>query len=380
MLGRLPMGMTSLTLILLVRSGGDSYVDAGLVTAAFTVGIALLQPLAAIAVDRYGASPVLCVLGVALPVTMILLLLSVNLHAPLVLTLLAAVVAAGTLPPLGPCMRALWRQVVKGPALDRAYAFEATAQQGPVIAGPFLVTALVYCTSAGVALIIAAFAGTMGAILFAKAPIVAAVARTRSRAADIVVTEHVRLLAQPGLQTILTTSALMAMSAGAITLSVPAFAEGHGSAASAGLILGSFAAGSIFGGMALTFVRLRADTPFAYTAALAVSAGTAVLLVVVNTIPWMMVVAWAVGLPTAPSAAISFALLNRHSPAHRITTAFGFFNSAITGGTAAGSALCGALLQSFGSAWGFMFAVGLGGLSALVCILRYRSLQPRKIC
>jgi len=51
---RLPLGMAALALILLVRSAGGDYAEAGLVTAAYGVAIAIGAPYAGRQVDRCG--------------------------------------------------------------------------------------------------------------------------------------------------------------------------------------------------------------------------------------------------------------------------------------------------------------------------------------
>ena len=59
LLGRLPIGMAGLGIILLLRADGRSYALAGLVDGAYAVGVGLVQPLLGRAIDRLGPRGVL---------------------------------------------------------------------------------------------------------------------------------------------------------------------------------------------------------------------------------------------------------------------------------------------------------------------------------
>ena len=59
LLGRLPLGMAPLALLLLVRGEGGSYGAAGIVVAVYAVAVGVGAPIAGRQVDRTGPSAVL---------------------------------------------------------------------------------------------------------------------------------------------------------------------------------------------------------------------------------------------------------------------------------------------------------------------------------
>src|SRR6266702_434355 len=65
MIGRAPVGMMGLALVLLVRQAGESYATAGLVVAAYAVSAGVTAPLVGRLIDRVGQTRVLlaCAVG-----------------------------------------------------------------------------------------------------------------------------------------------------------------------------------------------------------------------------------------------------------------------------------------------------------------------------
>ena len=59
MLGRLPMGLAGLAILLYVQSGTASFAVAGLVSAVYMLGVAGISPLIGRMIDRLGPRPLL---------------------------------------------------------------------------------------------------------------------------------------------------------------------------------------------------------------------------------------------------------------------------------------------------------------------------------
>src|SRR5207249_3613874 len=63
MIGRAPVGMTALALVLVIRHLGESYATAGLVVAAYAVSAGVTAPLIGRLIDRAGQTRVLLACG-----------------------------------------------------------------------------------------------------------------------------------------------------------------------------------------------------------------------------------------------------------------------------------------------------------------------------
>jgi len=79
------------------------------------------------------------------------------------------VVAGAAAPPLEPCLRALWPELVAGDQLESAYAVDAGAQELIFIAGPLAVAGVAALGPAPLALWLAAGLGLLGSLVMATA-------------------------------------------------------------------------------------------------------------------------------------------------------------------------------------------------------------------
>ena len=59
MIGRLPMGIAGLAILLYVQSGMRSFAAAGVVSALYVLGLAVIAPLVGRLIDRLGPRPLL---------------------------------------------------------------------------------------------------------------------------------------------------------------------------------------------------------------------------------------------------------------------------------------------------------------------------------
>ncbi|WP_346660097.1 MFS transporter [Streptomyces sp. WMMB303] len=143
LLARLSYGMLALSVLLAVTRATNSYAVAGTITALFGATGVFLSPVRAALVDRHG--PRRALLPMALLHAGLLgafAAASWRPGAPAVLLGAIAAAAGAATPPLGPSMRAVWRELTDEPALlQRAFSLDGVAEEVLLVSGPLLVGA-----------------------------------------------------------------------------------------------------------------------------------------------------------------------------------------------------------------------------------------------
>ncbi|WP_198035296.1 MFS transporter [Streptacidiphilus rugosus] len=162
--GRLPAGMTVVAIALALRGAGASYAQVGLTTAAYAISAAVGGPVLGRAVDRLGQPRVLLASAVVAATGYVLLAVDPRSAA---MAVTGAALAGVAMPPLEPCLRALWPDIVAEEQLETAYALDSASQQLLYVAGPLLVAGIAAFGSPNAALWLAAGLGIAGTLLVA---------------------------------------------------------------------------------------------------------------------------------------------------------------------------------------------------------------------
>ncbi len=342
-LARLPQGMSSLTILLLVRAATHSYALSGLAVGGEALASAVAGPPQGRLVDRLGRARVLLPCAVAQASLFIALVLAV--HADLAgLVLVAVACGIGAVQPaIAPVVRALLRTVVSDELLrESAYSLESVVQELIWICGPLLVAIVVATTSASGAALLCAGVGLVGTTWFVSSPI----ARDQTRPDRPA--HRGSLWAVPALRVLPVPVALMGISLGALEVGLPSLALHAGSRASAGALLALWSVGSMIGGLFYGARRWRVSLAQRYRRLLAAAVVCSVPLILARTIPEGIVGALLAGLTIAPAFACQYALVGRAVPAGVETEAFTWVGAALVVGIAAGSAIGGALIGGLG--------------------------------
>lgn len=141
--GRLPISMIGLGIVLLETSQGVSYAVAGTISASFAVAAAVGGPVVSGFVDRHGQHRILPWAVGIYSIFMVALLVALNASAPLGLVIPLAIGAGMAMPNLGALIRARWAHVVPGSdELNVAYAWESILDEVVFVLGPPLATVL----------------------------------------------------------------------------------------------------------------------------------------------------------------------------------------------------------------------------------------------
>ncbi|MFF4230316.1 MFS transporter [Streptomyces sp. NPDC001820] len=361
LLARLPMGMFSVSAVIMIAGSRGSYALAGAVTATGLAVTALVAPWTARLVDRHGQARIAVPATALAALGSLALLLCVHYDAP-DWTLFAAYAATATTPNTGGMSRARWAHLHRGDpaALHTANSFEQAADElcfmlGPVLAA-FLCAALFpeAGTLTGSALMLT------GVLIFAaqrstEPPVTPRPAGTRSplRTAGMA----------PLLAVFLATGAVF----GALEISTLAYLDGP----MAGLLLALQAAGSCLAGLLYGATGparslpgrlagcLAAMTALMTLPLLAARTGSAALLAVALLLA---------GAATAPTMVTGMTQVQRLTPQNSLNEGMTLAVTAILAGIAAGSATAGWAVESLSAAHGYVVPASAAGLALVVAL------------
>ena len=244
-IGRLPIGITGLAILLLAQSASNSFARGGVTAACYVAGLAALAPLLGRLIDRFGPRPTLLVCAFAFPSTLAALLTALEQGAPLWLALALAAAAGASFPPITVCMRTFFRQQLRDEALlATAYSLESVVIETIFIIGPVLVALFVAIASPAAAVIFGAACGCAGTLLFLRSPALARWHIEPRRGAGLF-----GPLAEPGFTPLLGVVLCYASAFGLVEIGTTAYATEIGHPALAGLLLGIMSVGSVAGGL-----------------------------------------------------------------------------------------------------------------------------------
>ncbi|MBQ1119524.1 MFS transporter [Streptomyces sp. B15] len=373
LLARLPMGMFTVSAVLMIAGERGSYALAGSVTATGLAATALTGPLVARLVDRYGQS------RTALPATLLALLGSLALVLCVLTrapdwTLFVAYAATATTPNIGGMARARWAHLLRGDPAARhtANSLEQAADELCFMLGPVLAALL--CTTlfpqagtlAGCALLLT------GTLLFtAQRSTEPPPGRNRAQAGPAP-------LRQPGMPALLLVFLATGAVFGALEVVTLAHADGQGHRAAAGAVLACQAAGSALAGLAFgTLPPARSDRRRLAGCVAAMTALMALPLFTSLTAPLPLLAGalLVAGMATAPTMVTGMALVQRLTPAGRLNEGMTLAVTALLGGIAAGSATGGWATEALGSA-GWAYTVPLAAAASAAVLATLLAARP----
>jgi MFS family permease len=350
--GRLPIGMCGLAILLLVQGASGSFAIGGATTAAYIAGLAIAAPALGRIIDRHGPQLLLALCAIGFPASLGALVAAVQYGYPGVWLVTFAVAAGATFPPITVCMRTYLRQrFAEDALLATAYSFDSVLIEVMFIAGPMLVALLVAVSAPSVAVLCAAGCALVGVALFLRSPALRAwriEPRTRR--------SLLGPLAQPRFVALVLIFACYAIAFGLTEIGVAAYAAQVNRPALAGIFLGLMSAGSACGGLAYGSRTWRGPLAQQFALMLAImGTGLAPLAG-----PWgigmFAVLSTLGGIVMAPALIIQSMLVTKTAHAEHATEAFTWSTSALLAGVGAGMAFGGALVERWGASAPFIAA------------------------
>ncbi|WP_243877954.1 MFS transporter [Streptomyces sp. SUK 48] len=356
--GRAPIAMRSISILMLVSALTGSMAEAGTVAAAMLLAQGVVSPLLGRTADRISQRRVLLTAGVAHIAGMTLLLLAITLKAPLVLMILAAVATGCTSVSFTSFMRARWAVMAEADVLRTAYAMESVLDDTIFLLGPLVVTVLASAVHPA--------AGLVACGLLTLAGSVAVALHRRSEPAPQGATGQSteRAIKVPGVWILMLCYAGMGFQFGAVDVTMIAFAKEQHATGLGGVFLALISVGSLLAGAVYGAVNWRLSQARLLTVTCGVLTLGVLPLAFAPSPLVMGFLAVLAGVAISPGLIAGSTLLESVCPKGALSEGFSWLTSAGALSIATGTAAGGRLTDSFGSAAGAWAGVG-GGLFAL---------------
>ncbi|MEV5737453.1 MFS transporter [Streptomyces sp. NPDC052292] len=367
LVARLPMGMFSVSAVVMIAGARGSYALAGAVTAVGLAATGVAGPWIARLVDRHGQA------RIAVPATLtavlgsLALLLCVRYDTP-DWTLFAAYAATAATPNIGGLSRARWAHLLRedSAALHTANSFEQAADELCFMLGPVLASFLTGTffpeagTLTGAVLLLA------GMLLFTAQRATEPPPQARSKARSP--------LRSPGIPALLACFVATGMVFGSMEVVTIAYADAQGHRAAAGLVLALQAAGSCAAG--LLYGSLKPAGLGLPRCLLAMA--------VLMTLPWLaatttgslVVLGGALlvaGMATAPTMVTAMTLVQSRTPAGRLNEGMSLVVTGLLTGIACGSATGGWAAEHGSPATGFAVPAAAAALALVIGVSQRRT-------
>lgn len=371
---RLPIGIVALAIVLFVREHADSYAAAGAVAGAFGAALGVSSPILGRLIDRRGMRGVVVPAALVHACAMVALVVLGSSDAPVGALAACAIVAGMALPPLGSISRALWPRILaheEPGLLATALAIEGVLIELVFVCGPLITAGLATLWDPAVPLLLSPALLLVGWVLFLAQPPVQSW-RVSEHAGGHGVLGALR---SPGIRTLVLCTVPMGMCFGVMEVTLPAFAEDHGTRGLAGVLLATWSAGSAIGGLlygarawvsepARRYARLAALLPLGYFP-----------LAAAPSVAGMLPLALLAGLCIAPTLTAGNQIAGDVAPPGAETEAYTWPVTSLVVGLATGNWVAGALVAAYDWRVAFLAAaVGATG-SAVLATLRWPTLR-----
>lgn len=379
MASKLPVGMTALSLLLLVARD-HSYGTAGLAVSSLAIGQGLTGPLRGRLVDRHAPRVVLlcCLTGHLTALT--LLIATVYGGGPAAGVLVLAGCAGATAPPVAVMMRTVWHPLTDSRTLATAMALDTAMTGAALVTGPVLASWLSLSFSAAapfavigatttcvVILLIGSLSGPPGGTGRPRQP---EPGSTRQPVPPRPPESHPGPFASAPLRRLLAANGLFVAAVTAADVVLPIYAKEHGAAPYTGVYLAALSVGSVLGSLALGAAPslLPRGRGAGLSGLLCVfAAGAGALALAARFSPTaVLAVCPVAGLVIGAAFGVLRTLGGDLAPPGRVTETMSWLASADTAGAAVGAAAVAQLAGAAGSGTALLLVPAVAVLAAVV--------------
>ncbi|WP_250573222.1 MFS transporter [Nonomuraea sediminis] len=366
--GRMPMSMLGIGIVLLISGLTESWATAGAVAATTNVSYAVAAPLSGRLVDRFGQNRVIVPFAVMNAVALAALMVCAGFGLPEWTLYASGLLVGASSLSLGSMVRARWSNLHGGSAkLHTAFAFESVADEVIFVTGPALVTVLATAVNPYAGLVVA-LACMLGGCL------ALALQRRTQPPAQPVRTAGGSPILIPGIALLSCVYLALGAVFGSVDLITVAFAAEHGARAASGFLLACFAGGSMVSGLWFGSRNWKISLRRRFVRALGAFVVGLLPIMFIGDARVMAVFLFIAGFAISPTLITGFSLTERLVPPSLLTEGMAWISTSIGFGVAIGAWAGGRLTEAFGAsnAYGFSFAcalvavvVGIGGSGLL---------------
>lgn len=346
--GRLPIGIATLAILLFLQDRTGSFALAGSAAALYVLGLATVAPFLGRLIDRLGPRPVLSVSAAIYPgmlLALVLLTLYTGSHAWVAF---AALAAGASFPPITICMRALYPRLVPDVGLlQTAYSVDAALVEAVFILGPALVALFVAAGYPYGAVLLAAFCVAAGNVVFLRSPAI----RNWSVQPPGKRRSLLGSLRSPQLLAVFAANFLYAGAFGLYEIAVTAFAAQRGTPAAAGLILALASVGSAVGVIVYGGREWKLPVTRQFLVTLGLMAVGLLLIAPISDLYLFALMNVAACAPMAPVIASQSLLMSRLAARETLAESFTWGATCLLTGISAGIAAGGVLAERLTPAW-----------------------------
>jgi MFS family permease len=370
LLGRLPLAMTGLGTILMIKEETGKYALAGLVAGTLALVQAVVGPFLARLIDRRGQAEVAFPMLAVSVAGLVSLILGVRFKTSTWTWFVSAAVTGASMPNIGSLVRTRWTKIYGGtPQLHTAYSFEAVMDEVVFVIGPILVTFLTLSVhhEAGVAFAALCLAVGTTALLLQK----------RTQPAPHPPEHHhgPSVFGISGIRILLVSMIAIGVMFGSVEVVTVAFAEEHDHADWAGLLLALYAGGSLLAGLVFGALHWTMPLHKRFVVLHCAVVVTSLPLITAPSIPVLAVVLLLAGFAISPTLITGLALVQFLVPPAQLTEGMVAETTGLALGVTAGSALSGWMIDNYGAHRSYLVPVAGSGLALLTALLGSRWLR-----
>lgn len=359
LVGRLPISMIGLGIVLLETSKGESYAIAGSIAAAFAVAAAFGGPVVSGYVDRHGQHRVLPFAAGLNAAFMLLLLVGLQGDWPLPAVLVIAACAGVFLPNMGALVRARWAYVASD-RIHLAYSWESILDEVVFVVGPPLVTVLALNVHPAAGLPVSLVLVLVGSLWLTPQrrteppPQIGHTGRSGMAAAN------------PGMPVLLLAFLFIGGVFGSFEVVTVAFAEEAGAPSATGLLLALYALGSLTAGLIYGVLRPPALHGVRLVWMLTAMAAVTSALPLANSVPALAVLAVLAGVSVSPVLISGTALVERIVPSRQLTEGITWTSTGLALGLAIAAPTAGWVIDTYGASTAYLVTAGCAVMAAVI--------------
>ncbi|ANN16128.1 hypothetical protein SD37_11095 [Amycolatopsis orientalis] len=370
LVSRFYIGIYPLGLLLLLAIPSGQYGKAALVSGCWTIGNAVASPASGMFADRFGQYKTLLISMVAHVALAVMTISSVALDAPILVTLLLALLLGASIVNTGSMVRVRWASMWPGHTAERsaAYSVESVLDEVVFATGPLITAVVAVQVSPYLAVACALLLTVSGVtwLLFQR--------RTEPPIREAVVRKHRRLAVRcPGMPLLLVAQVAMGATCGAAEVLLVARSNELGHPEGAGIVLACFAIGSGVSGILYGSRHWTAPTSLRFALSASAFGLLPALYLAANSLTALMTCSLINGLTMAPTIINAYQLVDEFVPAPMQTEGFNWFGASLSLGFGGGTAAVGKIADAIGARPTFVVPVVCAFLASTVaCLLHMR--------